>query len=339
MSILFNKTSGIARGIKAFLNPKGGSTHGAIPDAGQRPSEQMKRIREELLQLKKELQATKDPVERAEYRKRIQNKKQEKFQLKEESFQLENKLRAVKEQEAEGEPDIGALPNFVIIGAQKCGTTSLYRFLIQHPYVEPPVTKELHFFDNLFEEGIDWYRRCFPPPVWKDGRRTITGEATPAYLFRPYVPERMAKVAPQARLITLLRNPVDRTYSHYHKQVRSGSETRTFEEVIEADKSHTEYLSRGIYVDQLLRWSRFFSDEQMLVLKSEDFFERPRETLKVVLDFLDLPEWEPESREIRHRHKGRYEQKMDPDTRRRLEEYFEPHNQRLYEYLGVDFGW
>jgi hypothetical protein len=96
------------------------------------------------------------------------------------------------------------------------------------------------------------------------------------------------------------------------------------------------YLARGIYVDQLLRWSRFFSKEQLLVLKSEDLFEYPQETLKTVLSFLDLPGWEPEVRRVRN--KGDYTS-MDPATRRRLEGYFEPHNRRLYEYLGVDFGW
>jgi len=93
-------------------------------------------------------------------------------------------------------------------------------------------------------------------------------------------------------------------------------------------------------VDQLLRWSKFFDDEQMLVLKSEDFFERPVETLKVVLDFLNLPDWEPPVSELqKKRHKGSYEQEMNPATRWRLKEFFEPHNRRLYDYLGVDFGW
>jgi hypothetical protein len=90
-------------------------------------------------------------------------------------------------------------------------------------------------------------------------------------------------------------------------------------------------------VDQLLRWSKFFDGEQMLVLKSEDFFERTTDTLKLVQSFLDLPDWEPKTWEI-HK-KGDYEQEMDPATRRRLEEFFEPHNRRLYEFLGVDFGW
>jgi len=78
----------------------------------------------------------------------------------------------------------------------------------------------------------------------------------------------------------------------------------------------------------------------MFVLKSEDFFEHPRETMKLVLDFLDLPDWEPEASELRDRiNKGGYEQRMDPAIRRRLEDYFEPHNQQLYEFLGGDFGW
>jgi hypothetical protein len=246
----------------------------------------------------------------------------------------------------------------------------------------------LHFFDAFFDEGIEWYRRCFPAPRYKDGRNTITGEATP-YLTNHLAPERMAGIVPQARLIALLRNPVDRTYSDYQMVARKGRETRSFEEATEVVEdtgvledtefvgateagearslgeegeapepedrislkhARRKYLSKSIYVDYLLRWSRFFPREQMLVLKSEDFFERPVETLKLALDFLDLPEWEPEAMEFRNEwatgkfarnklNKGDYEQRMDPATRRRLEEYFEAHNRRLYDFLGVDFGW
>lgn len=254
----------------------------------------------------------------------------------------------------------GALPDFIILGAQKGGTTLLYHLLAQHPYVEAATSKELHYFDKHFEKGIEWYRRSFPPPRWKDGRKIITGEATPYYLFHPPVPERMARVVPQARLIALLRNPVDRAYSQYNQQVGIGYETLSFEEAIEAEdarlrgerdmkfenqragfnRQHFSYLSRGIYVDQLQRWSKFFDDKQMLVLKSEDFFERTPKTLRLVLDFLGLPDWEPASSEMpEERNTGEYEQKLAPATRQRLEDYFEPHNRRLYEYLGIDFGW
>ena len=93
-------------------------------------------------------------------------------------------------------------------------------------------------------------------------------------------------------------------------------------------------------MDQLLRWSRHFDREQMLVLKSEGFFADPRGTLKPVLDFLDLPAWEPEASDLgEKRNEGSYQKEMDPDTRRRLAEFYEPHNQRLYEYRGVGFGW
>ncbi len=178
----------------------------------------------------------------------------------------------------------------------------------------------------------------------------------------------MAQVVPEARLITLLRNPVDRAYSDYQQVVRKGRESRTFEEAISVEVATIEakrtqplggeggasvheedyasnplhgYLSRSIYVDQLMGWTRHFPREQMLVLKSEDFFENPLETLKTAQRFLDLPEWEPAPTELpKKRNEGSYDRLgMGPATRRRLEEYFEPHNRRLYDFLGVDLGW
>lgn len=359
----FNKALGMGRSVKAFLNSEKNIFRVAKRWAERaKQKKRLERKKREASRLKDELRAVKRWTETSEQRKRLIQKKQE-------ILQLTNELRAAEEQragsapysrsalQATGESETGALPDFLIIGGKKCGTTSLYHLLTYHPYVERAAAKELHFFNSLFEEGIEWYRRCFPPPRWRDGRRTITGEATPC-LSHPLAPERMAEVVPQARLIALLRNPVDRTYSDYHHRIRLGRETRTFEEAIEAEQTwllskedktsehrHSaghefyKYLTGSIYVDHLLRWSRFFAEEQMLVLKSEDFYEHPRETLKFVLNFLDLPDWEPETWEIRNRNKGPYEQQMNPATRRRLEDFFEPHNQRLYEYLGVDFGW
>lgn len=290
------------------------------------------------------MRSVSEKAERASRKKSKKRVQQEIFQLKKEFRAAKKELRGARDRadnlhdrpvlQTAVESETGALPDFVIIGGKKCGTTSLYHLLTQHPHVEPAASKELHYFDTLFDEGIEWYRRCFPAPRWENGRRTITGEATP-YMTNQLAPERMAEVVPQARLISLLRNPVDRAHSDFQQVVRKGREPRTFEEAIEGETS--EYLSRGVYADQLLRWSKFFSEEQMLVLKSEDFFERPADTLRLVLDFLDLPGWEPEASEIRNR--GAYTQKMDPTTRQRLEDYFEPHNRRLYEYVGVDFGW
>ncbi len=319
----------------------------------KRLGDELKSKKQELSRAREEIHAATEPIKRREHRQRRKR-------VKHEIFELKRKRRTAKEGVAV-EPETGTLPDFIVIGAQKGGTTYLYNLLTRHPLVDPAASKEVHFFDNLFDLGVEWYRRCFPAPRWEHGRRSITGESTPYYLFHPDVPRRMAELVPQVRLIALLRNPVDRAYSHYHKIVREGLESLSFEEAIETeavrlrsdadrtlqnehypslDHRYFSYLSRGVYVDQLLRWVTFFSKEQLLVLKSEDFFERPPETLKRVLNFLDLPEWEPGFSELGDkRNEGKYAQSMDRATRRRLEEYFEPHNQRLYDFLGRDLGW
>jgi Sulfotransferase domain len=356
--IRINRAFGVGRDAKAFLNMQGGLTRGAVPNP-KHHEEQARRLRKIVTRQRKALQRKERQIEdQAAALEPLRERRQREIRLRKELkqksleiFHLKNELDAMKvlvenardvplAEQVSGEPDIGALPDFVIIGAQKGGTSFLYYLLTRHPLVEPAARKELHFFDKpeRFANGAGWYRRCFPRSAWKDGRRSITGEATPSYLFDPPVAERMAEIVPKARLITLLRNPIDRAYSHYQMQVKRGTEPRTFEEAIE--QQHSSYVSRGIYVDQLLRWFEFFSKEQMLILKSEDFFERPVEILKVVLTFLDLPDWQPDASDLQQRrHTGAYKQKMDPSTRRRLEAYFEPYNQRLYECLDVDFGW
>ena len=332
---------------------QGGLTRGAVPNP-KHHEEQAKRLKKIVSRQRKALQRKDRQIEdQAAALEPLRERRQREIRLRKELkqksleiFHLKNELDAMKvlvenaRDVPSAEQDVGALPDFVIIGAQKGGTSFLYYLLTRHPLVEPAARKELHFFDQpeYFDNGAEWYRRCFPRVGSKDGQRSITGEATPYYLFDPPVAERMAKIVPKAQLIALLRNPIDRAYSHYQMQVKRGTEPRSFEEAIE--QQHSSYVSRGIYVDQLLRWFEFFSKEQMLILKSEDFFERPVETLKVVLTFLDLPDWQPEASELQQRrHSGTYSQKMDPATRRRLETYFEPYNQRLYEYLDVDFGW
>jgi hypothetical protein len=321
----------------------------------RRALKQRKKVRRQLRRVRAELRAVKEGAETPPA-EQIQEHRQE-------ILRLRTDLRAAKRRErVETGPVTGALPDFLIIGAPKCGTTSLYYLLTEHPYVEPAAAKELHFFSSHFDLGVQWYRRCFPRPTHKDGRSTITGEATPSYMGDLYAPTRVAEVIPQARLIVLLRNPVDRAYSHYQMGRRKGWETATtFEEAVGAEQAvrplgegeataesknsitpddGSWYLSAGIYVDQLARWSSFLRDERMLVLRSEDFAWRPEETLKRVLGFLELPDWEPEAGKFHNKlHRGGYEQEMQPDTRRRLEEYFEPHNRRLYTFLGEDFGW
>jgi Sulfotransferase domain len=257
------------------------------------------------------------------------------------------KLRREKIAAAQRRATEGPLPNFVVLGTQKGGTSYFYRLLTEHPLVRKAVAKELHFFDNKFAEGVGWYRRCFPKGERLDGQRTITGEASPSYLFEQQVPERMARIVPEARLIALLRNPVDRAYSHYQMEVRRGKEARSFEEATEEEMTSAEgegysidvphaYLRRGLYAEQLKRFSFFANRDQLLVVKSENLFTRRLEVLERVLRFLGLPPFESTLAPPAGR--ASYEP-MDPVTRRRLEAFFAPHNERLYDLLNTDFGW
>jgi Sulfotransferase domain len=257
------------------------------------------------------------------------------------------KLRRQKIAAAQRRETEGPLPDFVVLGTQKGGTSFFYRLLTEHPLVRGAAAKELHFFDNKFAEGVGWYRRCFSEGERVDGRRTITGEASPSYLFDPRVPERMARIVPEARLIALLRNPVDRAYSHYQMEVRRGREARSFEVATEEEMTSAEceenavdvryaYLTRGLYAEQLVRFSFYANRDRLLVFKSEDLFTSRLEVLERVSTFLGLPSFE--STLVPPAGGAPYEP-MDPGTRRRLEGYFAPHNERLYDLLNTDFGW
>lgn len=256
------------------------------------------------------------------------------------------------------------LPDFLIIGGKKCGTSSLYNYLAGHPDIAPAFRKEVHFFDNSSKAGSMRYRAYFPVSAYRSyvrrrrGSGFITGEATPYYLFYPLAPKRVRRMIPEAKLIVLLRNPVDRAYSHYHHEVRRGTEEATFEEAVEREAgrlvgereeilrdggydslSHRRYsyLSRGVYVDQLRNWRDHFPAEQILILKSEDLYSDPASVVGQSLDFLGLPV--VDSGQYGAVNRGGYRQKMEADTREYLEAYFKPHNERLYDYLGRDFGW
>jgi hypothetical protein len=258
---------------------------------------------------------------------------------------------------------IRLMPDFIIIGAQRCGTTSLYNYLISHPCIAPALWKEVHFFDINYERGSAWYRAHFPTSLYKyyveqvRKRALVIGESSPYYIFHPLAPRRVFEMIPEVRLIALLRNPVDRAFSHHRREARKGFETLSFEDAIQREEErlrggadtmfqnenyysfnhqHYSYLFRGVYVDQLKAWMSFFSRERILILKSEDFFDDPSATLRQVVEFLNLPDWESKKYK---KYGYTHEAEMDIRIREYLVDYFRPHNRRLYEYLGRDFGW
>ncbi len=193
------------------------------------------------------------------------------------------------------------------------------------------------------------------------GHPFVTGEASPSYLFYPHVPKRVARVLPHVKLIILLRNPVSRAYSQYYHAIELGHETFSFEESIQCEQErtarehekiladeyyysqaykHLSYLSRGIYVDQLQAWMSLFPREQFLILKSEDLYADPAAIVNQVLAFLNLPQVETQASKSEYKqYNNNAYPKMDAGLRKRLVEYFEPHNARLYDLLGVNFGW
>jgi hypothetical protein len=254
------------------------------------------------------------------------------------------------------------LPDFLIIGAQRSGTTFVYSNLARQSCIAPALTKEVHFFDVYFEQGTRWYQRFFPLRMRAAAERMrhrpyLTGEASPYYVFHPHVPSRVARVLPNIKLIALLRNPVDRAYSHYQHERRRGFETLSFAEAIaqesariehEAERmlkdeqytsynhQHYSYLSRGIYVDQLERWMRVFPSEQLLILRSEQLYAEPAATIGQVMSFLGIPTPTPK---VNRQHSAPTYAKLDAAMRERLVEYFKPHNRRLSDYLGRRFDW
>ncbi|MGK7921949.1 MAG: tetratricopeptide repeat protein [Trichodesmium sp.] len=239
-------------------------------------------------------------------------------------------------------------PNFIIIGVHKGGTTSLYSYLTQHPQIIPPIKKEMDFWSWKFNDSINWYLSHFP--VIPEGKNLFTGEASPSYFDHPNSARRIYQFSPKIKLIILLRNPVDRAISQYYQWLRLNWENRSLEEVIESDLEkltkasekvnywmrELNYLARGVYIEFFQEWMSFFPREQFLILKSEDFYANPEASMQEVLNFLDLPEYE--LLEYKNYNPGNYS-KIDPLMRRNLSNYFQFHNERLEEYLGMKFNW
>lgn len=256
------------------------------------------------------------------------------------------------------------LPDFLIIGAQRAGTTSLYRYLVQHPAVLPVVlTKGAHYFDTNHDKGVAWYRAHFPLHAHaailssRLGARVLTGEGSPYYVFHPLAPKRVAELLPEVRLILLLRDPVERAYSHHQHEVARGFEDLSFEEAIEREPErlagererliadpayrsfehqHHSYLARGLYLEQILVWRERFRADQLLILIAEEFFADPAATLARVEGFLGLPPWRPASFP---RYNARRRAPMDPATRRRLAAHFRGPNAELARHLARELPW
>lgn len=243
-------------------------------------------------------------------------------------------------------------PDFIIIGAQKSGTTPLYFFIKQHPQV---VYKkgEVHFFDLMFHKGTGWYKRRFDP---RPTQNHLIGDKSPYYMIHPLVPKRIRNLYPDVKIVAILRNPVDRAYSHYWHNVRHGRETLSFEEAIKAEPErlkgekwkiihdpahkgenyrHFSYLKRGVYVEQLKHWLRFFPKEQIFIISSSDLRTKPDVVMSDLFAFLGVAgQTLPKYKNRSHKYEP-----MDPQMRQQLVDYFKPYNKKLEDLLGRKFDW
>lgn len=255
-------------------------------------------------------------------------------------------------------------PDFVIIGYHKCGTTSFYDYLCQHHNIGHASRKEIHYFDLAYWRGSGWYRTYFPTIFTKrkiekrTKHRFITGEASPLYVIHPFVPARIYELVPKVKIIILLRNPVDRAYSHYQHAYLADQESATFEETITEDDNRwnifskqlsndeihdydvkyikTPYVSFGKYIEHIKSWYETFPKEQILVLKLEDLENNLHNTLKRTFQFLDLPNFTIQDTDKKN---VREYDKMEPKIRNLLIDYYRPYNKKLEEFLEMRLNW
>jgi hypothetical protein len=255
-------------------------------------------------------------------------------------------------------------PSFLIIGGQRCGTTSMFRTLAAHPAVLPPnLHKGVHYFDTSYDRGFDWYRAHFPlrstaaRVMRRTGVPAQTFESSPYYMFHPLAAQRIAEDLPGVKVIVLLRDPVERAYSAHAHELARGFEDEDFATALalederlsgEAERlvaepgyrspshQHHGYVQRGRYVEHLERLATIFGRERIHVVDSHRFFAEPEEVYDDVLAFLGLPHMGYPAFE---RHNARPRTPMDEELRARLEDHFAPYDEKLAAWLGRPLTW
>jgi hypothetical protein len=253
------------------------------------------------------------------------------------------------------------LPDAIIVGAQKAGTSSLYAYMAQHPSLLPSSAKEVHFFDggpgsgrDSFRKGPSFYRSYFPLRRGFGGSDELAFEASPLYLFHPQAPLRIAHLLPQVKIIVLLRDPVRRAISHYFHEVAAGRESWPMHDALvneeerlnnapgpeaweEIFKRHS-YKRRGLYAEQLQRYFYAFPRRQVLILRAEDLFKRTEATLVDVFQFLGVdPTFLPADLTVKN--SGKIKQVVPDASRDYLEAYFEEPNRELQRLVGDEMTW
>ena len=259
-------------------------------------------------------------------------------------------------------PRIRTKPDFLIVGAQKSGTTSLYRYLSEHPSILPNKSwKEVHYYNNVdnYRKGIGWYLNHFP--IKYKNKNKLTFEATPNYLYFPEIPERIYRDLGNIKIIAVLRNPAERAYSAWHmyhsfkdnpeESLQLLYDSRTFDQAIDDElfsgsypSNHPyHYIDRGKYVYQIDRYYKTFPEKNVLVLNFEDLKNNLGLLLDKICDFLRIGRFQDASEaniKGRQYNVGTYERTALADNKiMELQKYFAPYNQKLFERIGEIYPW
>jgi Sulfotransferase domain len=257
-----------------------------------------------------------------------------------------------------------ARPDFLLVGAQRCGTTSLFRALLSHPHVlRANFLKGVNYFDVNSDKGMSWYRAHFPlsatanrhAPPGHDHAQVF--EASGYYMFHPHAPRRIIDELPDVKIVAMVRDPVERAFSAYKHEFARGFETETLERALDLEDErvvpeldrmladagyqsdvyrHQAYRRRGQYAEQLRRFVDALGPHRVHVVQSELFFTQPADEYSSLLEFLGLPVVLPGSFE---RYNPRPSAPLDAAIATRLREHFEPHDAALEAYLQASPSW
>ncbi len=255
------------------------------------------------------------------------------------------------------------LPDFILAGASRSGTTSLHRALITHPAVVAPVlNKGVHYFDVGYTHDVSWYRGHFPIRRIAELRARsappLAFESSGYYMHHPVAPDRIAAAIPSVKIIVMIRDPVERAFSAYkHESARGFEDAGSFEQALELEAGrlegeverlrsdpryislshrHQSYADRGRYAGQIRHLFELFGRDRVHVLFSEDFFATPESEYEKVLTFLGLPIVHAPAYE---QHNARRSSRMNEYTRTKLTEHFDPFDQDLADLLGTTAAW
>ena len=255
------------------------------------------------------------------------------------------------------------VPGFILVGAQRCGTTSLFRALMAHPQIaRPTFYKGINYFDLNYYRGIRWYRAHFP--IAEIARRKAAShgemmafEASGYYLYHPFALERASRDLPSIKLVVMLRDPAERAISAYKHEYARGFERESFERALELEGErlageidrmrddltyesfshrHHSYLHRGHYAEQLERGFSFFPRSQWHIIDSMAYFDQPATEYRSLLTFLGLDAFDPPNF---GQHNARPSRPMPPQTLRALRDHYAPHDERLTDLLKRSFSW